>query len=446
MTTTDERALAAPRLGERPWLERCYDALFLLALLSCSLVGALPQYTPVLSGLLVLCFSASFFGDHFFLYAAIFMFMRNRMVIGDTTAYRFYSYLLVAKCIWELPKLKLRVAYLPLLLVFALHCVFATGQYNLRIGLNVIVDVVLIFLVVARVKGDDRLTRRFLVAFLLGMVLSGIYGFTAADAFKDIHVAGAGVEEVSRNFGSLGDANYAGFFYDAAILTALVLRGVPRWVNALLAGFGLLLLVRTASLSGFLSLGVALAFLVLLKFRGRALPILLGAVVAIALGLGVLLSIPAFRELPGISGILLRLAEKLRYIQIGRWDLLTTDRTNLWAAALAFFSGKDLLGKLFGGSVITYMLQETRISSTYMAVHQSYIQSLLNFGVLGTLAIYLPLFAIFFYRLANHLLRPAGYPGEDIRVLQLCYLFLFFFFGLTVDFFIDWTFLFFCFF
>lgn len=62
------------------------------------------------------------------------------------------------------------------------------------------------------------------------------------------------------------------------------------------------------------------------------------------------------------------------------------------------------------------------------------------------MGIYGPLLLLFLYRLANHFLRPAGYDREDIKIMQLVYAFLFFVFGFTIDFFIDWTFLFFCFF
>ena len=441
--------MAKPRAGqlsERPRLALYYDAAFLVSLLCCSLVGAFPQYAAALSCVMVLCFGTSVFSDHFFLYAALFLFMRNRMVIGDTTAYRFYSYLLVLKCIWELPRLKIRVAYLPVLFVLAAHCIFAAGRYNLRMGLHVMVDVVLVYLILARVEQDDALTRKLLTAFLLGMVASGIYGFTAADAFKDIHVTGGGAETVNRNFGALGDANYAGFFYDAAVLTALLVKGIPRWLRVFFVGFGLVLVVRTASLSALLSLAVSLGFLLLLKMRWRALPVLLCGVLAAALGVAAVMQVPVLNHLPGIHGLALRLEEKFIYIRMGRWDMLTTDRADLWAAAWDLFAGKGLAGKLFGGSVITYMIQETAILAGYMACHQSYLQALLNFGVLGLLGVYGPLLLVFCYRLFNHFLRPAGYEQEDIKLLQLVYVFLFLFFGLTIDFFIDWTFLFFCFF
>lgn len=434
--------LGLNRCRGRSFLEIYYDAAFALSLLCCALVGRFPQYSLILSGVMVLCFASSILSDRFFLYMALFMFMRNKMVIGGTTAYRFYSYLLVLRMLMELPRLRLRVGQLPVLLVIALHCLFAGSRVDMRMSMNVLVDCVLIYLVLCRVLQDDRLTRQFLLAFLMGMVLSGIYGFTATDAFRDITVDGRS-EEINRNYGSLGDANYAGFYYVMAFFIALELRGLPKWINAAFAGFALILVLRTASLSALLTLAVLLCFWILLRERSRAVPILILLALGSVLVLSMLLSIPAFRRIPQISGLVLRIAEKLRYLQLGRWDMLTTDRYDLWTAALSLFSGKSLAGKLFGGSVITMFLAGTNIRATYWAVHQSYIQALLNFGILGTLAVFLPILAIYFYRLANHMLRPRGYANEDIRIIQLICVTAFLVFGMTVDFFIDWAYLFF---
>lgn len=436
------RQLGLNRFRGKSFLENYYDAAFALSLLCCSLVGRFPQYALILSGVMVLCFATSLLSDRFFLYMALFMFMRNKMVIGGTTAYRFYSYLLVLRMLMELPRLRLRVGQLPVLLVIALHCLFAGGRVNMRLSMNVLVDCVLIALVLSRVLQDDTLTRQFLLAFLMGMVLSGIYGFTATDAWRDISVAGRS-ETINRNYGSLGDANYAGFYYDIAFFIALQLRGVPRWVNAAFAGFALMLVLRTASLSALLVLAALLCFWIVLRERSRSVPILILLALGGVLMLSILLSIPGFRRIPQISGLILRIAEKLRYLQLGRWDLLTTGRYDLWAAAMALFAEKPLAGKLFGGSVITMFLAGTNIRATYWAVHQSYIQALLNFGILGTLAVFLPILTIFFYRLANHMMRPRGYAYEDIRIIQLMCVFAFLVFGMTVDFFIDWAYLFF---
>ena len=92
--------------------------------------------------------------------------------------------------------------------------------------------------------------------------------------------------------------------------------------------------------------------------------------------------------------------EKLSYIPRGRWDLLTTDRWDIWQDAIAAFSQKDWWGKLVGGSVVTVMVIDYSVMS--IACHNSYLQSILNFGIIGTFLIYLPLFTIFVYRILKH--------------------------------------------
>lgn len=433
------------QLRRRPLLEQFYDAAFLLSLLCCSLVGKFPQLSLPLSAVMVLCFASSFFSDNLFLYEAIFLFMQNKMVIGGTTAYRFYSYLLVLRVLFELPRLRFRLGYVPPLIVFALHCVMATGRYDMRLGLNVFVDVFVVYIVLCCVLRDDTLTRKFMLAFLLGMVVSGIYGFTAEDSFKDINITGGGSETVNRNFGSLGDANYAGFFYDMAFIIALTLKGIPLWLKLGLAGFALLLLLGTASLSAMLVLAVMLCCLLILKKKQKAIPILIALAVTGIIGLSLLLTVPFFRRIPQISGLILRIIEKMRYLQMGRWDMLTTDRADLWAAAMNLFASKSIAGKLFGGSVITVALNKTKIRATNWACHQSYIQALVNFGIVGLIAVYLPVIIILVYRLCNHMLRPTGYDNEDIKIIQMMSALAFLVFGTSIDFFVEWRYLFFLF-
>ena len=250
---------------------------------------------------------------------------------------------------------------------------------------------------------------------------------------------------MNRNFGALGDANYAGFFYDMAFIIAVTIKGLPRLVKLGFAGFALVLLLGTASLSAMLVLAVMLCCLLVLKLRKKAIPILIALAVAGVLGLSMLLTIPFFRRIPQISGLILRIIEKMRYLQMGRWDMLTTDRADLWAAAMNLFANKSIAGKLFGGSVITVALNKTKILATNWACHQSYIQGLVNFGIVGTLAVYLPVVAIFIYRLCNHMLRPRHYDNEDIKIIQLMSVFAFLVFGTSIDFFVEWRYLFFLF-
>lgn len=422
--------------------QKLYDAAFLLGWFVCLFVGRFPQLSTPLSAVLLLTIMLCLLNENFYLYAALFLYMRYKMLFGGSPVYRIYSYLVVLRFLWEFPKSKFRVTYLPAILVFAFHSIFAVGPINMRLGLNIIVDVMIIYIVIMKVSEDDRLMRKFLLAYLLGGVCSGVYGFTAADVVKHTYVSGA-ISTVTRNFGALNDANYAGLFYNMAIMTALFLKNLKLPLRLAFAAFFLFLLLQTVSLSGMITLAAMSVFAIILRFRRKSLPILLIAFFGGGLLLAVLLSIPRFRQISAVSSLIIRVAEKLHYIKIGRWNQLTTERVQLWSSALSIFRSKTIWGKLFGGSVITLDLIYTKLRSHGRACHQAYIQSLVNFGIIGTLLVYIPLIAVFLHRLNLHFSRPEGYGNEDIKCIQLIYAFAFLIFGLSVDFFIDWSFMFF---
>lgn len=419
---------------------RLFDGIYILGFISALLPGPFPSLSAVASILLLACIAVSFFDENFYLYMALFIYLRYRLLIGDTPAFRVYTYFMVLRFLLDLPKIKFKVAYLPALFVFLLHSIFATGRVeSLRVGFNVIVDCALVYLLLLRVLPDARLMRKFVFAFILGGIASGIYGWTNTAFTKDINVSGAGVHTVSRNFGALSDANFAGLFYSLCMICSLTLKKIPIWLRCIFAALFSVMLLQTASLSGFLILTMLGIFFIILKYRMKSVFILLFLFMGISLILTVLWSIPQFREIEAIQGLLFRISEKLSYIPRGRWDLLTTDRYAIWQDAMGIFSSKSLWGQFIGGSVVTVMVIDKTILS--IACHNSYLQSILNFGMIGTLLIYLPLFAIFTHRIIEHFSNRAGYKNEDIKILQLIFPFAFIMFGLTVDFFIDWPYM-----
>ncbi|MBQ8808322.1 MAG: hypothetical protein IJZ81_03325 [Clostridia bacterium] len=419
---------------------RFFDAVFVLGYICALIPGPFPQFTTVASILLVLCIAVSFFDDNFYLYLGIFIYLRYRLLIGDTPAFRLYSYLLVMKFLCDITKVKFRIAYLPALFVFTLHSIFALPRLSsLRIGLNVIVDCALAYIVLLKLLQDGKLMRKFIFVFMLGGIASGIYGWTNKSFAVDINVAGAGAHTVKRNFGALSDANFAGLFYSLCIICAIVIKNVPLWLKCVFLALFAVMLLETASLSALLILSVLATLYIILKYRGKSIFILSGLLVALVLAVTVILSIPQLRQIDAIAGLIFRVSEKLSYIPRGRWDLLTTDRSAIWGEAMSIFSSKSLWGKLIGGSVITVMFIDYSVIS--IACHNSYLQSLLNFGVLGTLLIYIPLLLVFSYRMLKHFTQKSGYGNEDIRMLQLIFSFAFIVFGMTVDFFIDWPFM-----
>lgn len=420
-----------------------FDGVFLLGFICCLIPGPFPSLAGIASIILLACIGVSFFDENFYLYLALFIYLRYRLLIGDTPAFRIYSYLVVLRFLVDIPKTKFRIAYLTALFVFLLHSIFALGRMEeaggLRVGLNVIVDCALVYIVLLKLLRDNHLMRKFIFAFMLGGVASGIYGWTSDEFTKEINVSGAGAQTVSRNFGALSDANFAGLFYSLCIVCSFTLKKIPLWMRCIfLALFGVMLL-QTASLSALLTLGVLSMLFIILKYRMKSVFILGFVFMAFVVLIGIILAVPQLREIEAIAGLIIRVSEKLSYISRGRWDLLTTDRYVIWQEALMIFASKGLWGKLIGGSVITVMyIDHTLIS---IACHNSYLQSILNFGILGTLLIYVPLFLVFGYRMVKHFSTTRNYPGEDIRMLQLIFSFAFLVFGMSVDFFIDWPFM-----
>lgn len=419
---------------------KIFDAVFLLGFICCLIPGPLPSLTVPASVLLVICAAVCFFDENFYMYAALFIYMRYKMLIGDTPAFRIYSYLVVLRFLVDLPKTKFRPLYFPALFVFLLHSVFAMPQIeSLRVGLNVIVDCTLVYIILLRVLAEPRLFRKFIYAFLLGGVTSGVYGWTNNEVAVDINVAGAGAQTVHRNFGSLSDSNFAGLFYSLCIICSAAVGGLPKWLKIGAMTLFAVMLLQTASLSAIMILAVLMTLYIILRFRLRSIIILVALLAVVVIACIVVLSVPQLREFEAVSGLIIRVNEKLSYIPRGRWDLLTTDRSAIWSEAIEVFKSKSLWGQLIGGSVITVMAIDYSILP--IACHNSYIQALLNFGVLGTILVYLPLFGIFVYRLFRHLSRKCGYEEEDVRILQLVFNFAFIVFGCTVDFFIDWPFM-----
>ncbi|MBE7046925.1 MAG: O-antigen ligase family protein [Ruminococcaceae bacterium] len=417
-----------------------YDIILLVGYFAALIPGPFPSLTSLASLILIMCIGVSFFDENFYIYIGIFIYLRYRLLLGDTPVYRLYSYLVVLRFLIDIPKFKFRIVYFPALFVFCMHSIFATGRFeSIRIGLNVIVDCVLAYIVLSKLLSDSRLMRKFIFVFMMGGVASGIYGWTNDEFTKAINVSGAGAQKVERNFGALSDANFAGLFYSLCIICTIVINKIPWWFKCVfLALFGIMLL-ETASLSALIILFVLSVLYIILKFRVKAFFILTAAFVVLAIGVIIILSVPALRNIPAISALIIRISEKLSYIPRGRWDLLTTDRYFIWQQALEVFAKKGLWGKLMGGSVVTVMVIDYSVMS--IACHNSYLQSILNFGIVGTLLVYIPLFVIFGYRLMKHFTKKDGYENQDLTMLRLIFVFAFIVFGGTVDFFIDWPFM-----
>lgn len=426
--------------------QRFYDIVFLIGFLCCLVPGTFPKLTTAASILMILCIIISIRNKNFYLYLGLFMYMRYRMLIGETPAYRIYSYLVVMKLLTEFFRLRFRLPYLPAIFVIIIHSLFALPpiasqffelplSHGFRVGANIIVDIFLVYMIIYKLA-EEKLMRRFFAVFLLGGIASGVYGWFNPDVSVDINIAGAGVHTVNRNFGALSDSNFAGMYYSLCVVISILIKGIPKYIKGILVVLFFVLILQTASLSALLILFLLTCFTIVLKYRTKSILILSATMIGLVIVFSIILIVPQFREIKMIAGLLIRIEEKFSYFLRGRWDLLTTDRAALWGQALDVFRGKSFIGKLIGGSVVTVMATDYSIIPG--AVHNTYLQGLLNFGILGTLLIYLPLFGTFGYRLLSHFKQKSGYEDEDVKMIRMLFVFTFVVFGMTVDFFADW--------
>ena len=135
-----------------------YDVVYLIGFLCSIIPGPFPALSSVASLMLLGCIAISFFDENFYLYAATFIYLRYRLLLGDTPVYRLYSYLVVLRFLLDIKDIKFRIAYLPALFVFLLHSLFATGRFeSIRVGLNVIVDCALIYIILLKLLNDTML-------------------------------------------------------------------------------------------------------------------------------------------------------------------------------------------------------------------------------------------------------------------------------------------------
>ena len=411
--------------------------------LTCALCGAFPQYNLILSLILFGCVAVSWKDDNFYVFLALFMFFREWMIIAGTPVFRIYSYMLVIKFLVDLPSMRLRVVHFPIFIWLALYSVIAVGAINLRSGFNIIVDMVLVYGVLIKILADDKLMRKFLFVMILGGVASGIYGWTSNSAVEIRVGRYKTSESIQRYYGALYDANFAGFFYNLCFITSLDLKGLRKIPRIALMALFIFLMLQTGSLSSLITCGAIVILWTILKFRHKAVFFGSAIIFLIAIFIAAVWTIPALNQIEIFNNMILRINERIVYLQQGRWDLLTTDRYSLWVEAMEYFKSQDIWSQLIGGNVITSMITDESIFGYDFACHQTYIQSLLDFGIIGTVMIFGTFLAVFVHRLINYLLKWYKNDNRDIKRLQILYMFAFFIFGFSVDFFVEWRYLFF---
>lgn len=420
-----------------------YSLAFVL--FCCLLIGKFENYTTYFSLAILGVLALNFKNDLFYIFLPIFLFFWDQfyLIPGSTPLYRVYTYMAAIRLVLDFKKLRFRTQFLMPFLVMIGYCLLVMSRENLRYALNISVDVIVSYFVISYVYQDSKLIRRMFTAFSLTAVCSGVYALLAESVVSYETGIGA-LKEIVRYYGTIGDANYAGYFYCVAMFMALLNDDLKMWYYRVpVTGALLYFLLSTGSQTALLCMVICACVYILLRYKLHGIPIVLLFLLAVVIFVILLFNIPALQKLGPLATIYNRLQETFFSAQYGDVNALTTNRLKLWQFALKRFQDESLIKKLIGGNVITtYIAEAYFVAGQCTAVHQSFIQGLLDFGVLGVTI-------IFGVRIIQTLTDTACYYfkknkkfPEDIYCIMIITSVAFIVFAFTLDMFIDWRFMF----
>lgn len=414
-----------------------------LMIVSCAAIGTFENTTigTLIGIFMFLVIMTNWNRDEFYIYSVAFLFFWDQLpLVSGTSLYRAYSYLLLLRFFIDIGKAKFRPQFLPTIMIFLIFCLFAASRLSFRKSMNMFADCTLCYLIIIRMRQNPTMMRKLMVMFSLAAICSGIYSLTTDSVL--IYETGIGAQtEIIRYYGTLGDANYAACFYDIAIFMMICVD--MKWyfrLPILAALFSFMFMA--SSITGMLCCVIGLGIYIILRYKLMGLPMmLLFGIIMFGL-FNVMLYVPQVKNIAILSTLSSRLTQAMIDMEIGNTSRLTTGRSQLWSIAWTYFTKQPALNQLIGGNVVTSVLSEEYFLKSVGAVHQSYLQAALNFGIIGAVVIFVTrifqtISDVFCYFRGTNM----PLPGDLMRAVILC-VFAFLFFALTIDMFMDWRFLF----
>lgn len=409
-------------------------------LLCCATIGLLGRFETIISILILGVILLNWNNDDFYLYTAVLLFFWDQfyLIRPSTSLFRVYTYLLLIRFVRDIGKVRFRPQFIPVLAVFACFCCVSVSRLHLRLAMTMLVDAALCYAATVYLRQNSALLRKFTMVFALTAICAGFYSLEAQTVVEYETGIGAQVSIV-RYVGTLGDANFAGMYFDLAIFFALCSDAFKAWyirwpVVGVLAYF----VILTASQTALLCLLGGVCLFVLLRYRVRGIPIALLLLLGAAAGVMLLVSVPFFQQSAVFSTLANRLSQSLSDLQRSDIADLTTNRSKLWRIAWDYFLAQPWYNKLIGGSVVTMLVSEEFFLQSVGAIHQTYIQGLLDFGLIGAVIVFGTRIVQTASDAACCLMRRKTRLSEDMLRCTVMSSYTFLTYALAVDMLMDW--------
>ena len=313
--------------------------------------------------------------------------------------YRLYSLMVLFKLIMSSKFFIRKKTQLIQAIILILYMLFAVTFVNVRTAFFGIVDIVVIYLLVANVmcqkEHDDF--EKIMGAFAIACVCSVVTGQLRGNVMSLSYQINGKWRATNRFVGTFVDPNYCSFMYIFAIISLLVLKPFKNQFNKLLIVVLVIGIAMTISFSGFVGLTIVYVFYIGLiqkisfkHFIGICL-VLLGIA-------GVYWYGTTNTDVPILGDIVYRVNSYILNYEGSSTGGLAVSRITIYKNILYKFNSQVWYKQLFGMNTDVPIITQSSI----LVAHNDYVDMMYNCGLFFTLIfyviiIYRCLFACYLY-------------------------------------------------
>ena len=296
------------------------------------------------------------------------------------SVYRYFSLIFLLSVISNRGGVLVRKRQLAPVFIFLLYAFIVIGSEDVRRAIFAIVDVAcVLFLVNSYLDTKEKLKSFF-----------KIYVFTALCAYVTGTVINATVEnlmevngqlvEVSRNYATFEDPNYAGLFYTVAIFSLLTLKLFNPKIRVVLVVALTAIVLTTLSITGLLVNILLWGIYLVVHRKLKPTTMICIALVAIIL-VGLYSYGLANPDAPVIGNFSYRVLDKLQALEQNDIGAVTTNRSDLSKQHMDIFWSQPIYKMFVGMNPTSPLIVD--VDRFVGVAHNEYVDLFLNVGFIG---------------------------------------------------------------
>jgi len=347
-----------------------------------------PGLSIVLGPLMAVIFSYLFFEDSFEFVAAIIITANDALgtLVSSRLSFQYLLLgLLVLKALAMHKYSTRRLVFLLISSAFLLQ-LFVVGFISQKMLINTMIYAFSIASI--DFEGNPKAVENFFKGIAFAVVLISIHAvLTGGVEYYELDAAAKKSGELIRKgvLGvGVGNANYSAILLNLGLVSLWYFTKLKTVLKVLCSLPILYSLIMASSVSGILYLAVILLTgILLIKGKSKTVTVLVIVLAALVVFYNIYINLPSSMRFEQLDYLIMRVEEKYSAYVSGDFSQATTGRSNLASAYLDYiFNKQDAFGVVFGGNPLIIKSISNR------GTHNTFINTLLQFGVLGTIAFF----------------------------------------------------------